>query len=91
MIEGLFDIHFRLDKIDKNGDPLARLSQIVDWDIFRPELESIRDFLGLTIGGKVPDATTVWRFREALSEAGLVKNLFKKSDKTNDNQHSLKQ
>ena len=126
MINGLFDIHLRLDKIDKNGDPLSRLNQIVDWDIFRPELQSIRDkgrkspagargydpvmmfkilvlqslynlsddqiefqildrisfirFLGLSIGGKVPDATTVWRFREALSEAGLVENLFKKFD-----------
>ncbi len=126
MIDGLFDIHFRLDKIDKNGDPLARLNQIVDWNIFRPQLNSIREkdrkspagakgydpvmmfkilvlqslynlsddqiefqildrisfirFLGLSIGGKVPDATTVWRFREALIEAGLVENLFKKFD-----------
>lgn len=41
---------------------------------------SFTRFLGIEIGGKVPDATTIWRFREELVEAGVVKRLFKKFD-----------
>ena len=33
-------------------------------------------FLGLHICQKVPDATTIWRFREDLVKAGLVEELF---------------
>jgi len=33
-------------------------------------------FLGLYISQKVPDATTIWRFREDLVKAGIVENLF---------------
>ncbi len=124
MIDGPFDLHFRLQKIDKTGDPLIRLNEMIDWEIFRSELELIRKkkrksnagakgydlvlmfkiiilqslynlsddqiefqildrlsfmrFLGLSIRGKVPDATSVWRFREALIEASLVDKLFDK-------------
>ena len=37
---------------------------------------SFTRFLGLKLGSKIPDFSTVWRFREALSEAGAVKDLF---------------
>jgi transposase, IS5 family len=33
-------------------------------------------FLGLHISQKVPDATTIWRFREDLVKAGIVEELF---------------
>jgi len=33
-------------------------------------------FLGLHLGGKVPDATTIWRFRQDLVDAGVVEELF---------------
>jgi len=33
-------------------------------------------FLDLKLGGAVPDFSTVWRFREELTEAGVVKELF---------------
>ena len=33
-------------------------------------------FLGLSIGDCVPDAKTIWLFREQLGELGLVKKLF---------------
>lgn len=33
-------------------------------------------FLGLHIGSKVPDATTIWRFREDLITAGVIEELF---------------
>ncbi len=119
---GFFDLQDRLHKIDKNGDPLAKINETVDWKVFRPALERVRDkkrqsnvgpkgydvillfkililqslynlsddatefqildrhsfgrFLGLHISQKVPDATTIWRFREDLIQAGIVEELF---------------
>lgn len=37
---------------------------------------SFTRFLGLKLGSRIPDFSTVWRFREALTEAGVVKGLF---------------
>ena len=37
---------------------------------------SFMRFLGLHLGSTVPDFSTVWRFREALTEAGAIKPLF---------------
>jgi IS5 family transposase len=119
---GLFDHHFRLKKIDRNGDPLRKLNELVPWESFRDTLETIRDkprksnagrkpfdvilmfkmlvlqslynlsddqleqqvldrlsfmrFLGLDLGDAVPDAKTIWLFREQLKEAGLVETIF---------------
>ena len=119
---GFFDLQDRLHKIDKNGDPLAKINETVNWEMFRPVLEKARDknrqsnvgpkgydvillfkilvlqslynlsddatefqildrhsfgrFLGLHISQKVPDATTIWRFREDLVNAGIVEELF---------------
>ena len=39
---GLFDWHERFKKIDKNGDPLVRLNKVINWDMFRQQLEIIR-------------------------------------------------
>jgi IS5 family transposase len=39
---------------------------------------SFMRFLGLGLEDTVPDATTVWLFREALAKAGLVKTLFER-------------
>ena len=33
-------------------------------------------FLGLTLEDKVPDAKTVWLYREQLSQAGVTETLF---------------
>jgi len=41
---------------------------------------SFMRFLGLSLGDTVPDAKTVWLFREQLTEAGLVKKLFERFD-----------
>jgi IS5 family transposase len=122
MFKGLFDVEFRLAKIDSNGDPLVVLKQAIDWDLFRPELEKIREkerksnagrkaydvllmfkmlvlqslynlsddqleiqvldrlsfmrFLDLRLGDAVPDAKTVWAFREALNAEDRAKRLF---------------
>ena len=42
---------------------------------------SFMRFLGLGLGDKVPDAKTIWLFREHLSQAGAVDNLFARFDK----------
>jgi IS5 family transposase len=122
MQTGLFDLEFRLDKIDANGDPLKKLNDLIDWEMFRPKLKALRQrqrksaagrkpydavlmfkvsilqalyglsddaaefqildrlsfmrFLGLRQGEPVPDAKTIWLFREHLKEAGLIEPLF---------------
>ena len=125
MVKGLFDTHIRMKKIEKNGDPLVMLNQMIDWEMFRAKLETIRPpkppepcrypgrkpydvilmfkmlilqtlynlseeriemqvldrlsfmrFLGIGIGDSVPDANTVWIFKEALKKHGLTRDLF---------------
>jgi IS5 family transposase len=126
MLTGLFDVEFRLQELDKGGDPLLKLNQTIDWEMFRPTLEIIRDterksaagrppfdavlmfkilvlqslynlgddateyqirdrlsfmrFLGLSLGDRVPDAKTIWLFREQLTEAQLIETLFARFD-----------
>jgi Transposase and inactivated derivatives, IS5 family len=54
MFKGLFDLQFRLEKIDQNGDPLVALNQIVDWELFRPDLEPLRDKERKSDAGRKP-------------------------------------
>jgi hypothetical protein len=37
-------------------------------------------FLGLGLGDPVPDANTIWTFREALPKAGAIESLFSRFD-----------
>lgn len=119
---GFFDLDERYQLLDKLGDPLPKLDQVVDWEQFRPLLSQIHDkarksnagrkpynvvlmfkvlvlqhlynladdqmeyqirdrysfcrFLGLTPEGQVPDAKTIWLFRERLKEHELLDELF---------------
>ena len=41
---------------------------------------SFMRFLGLSLGDAVPDEKTIWLFREQLTEAGVIKRLFKEFD-----------
>ncbi|MEM6934521.1 MAG: IS5 family transposase [Pseudomonadota bacterium] len=123
---GFFDLDERYRALSQSGDPLERLTAVVDSEIFRPELDAalarsdrsqggrppmdvvmmfkvlvlqalygladertefqIRDrlsfmrFLGLDLHGRVPDARTIWLFREQLTKAGAVERLFKRFD-----------
>lgn len=123
---GFFDWDERLEQLSAAGDPLERLARVVDFELFREELDKalqrsdrskggqppkdsvmmfkvlvlqalygisdeqaeyqIRDrlsfmrFLGLGLGDKVPDRTTVWLFREQLTRAGAVEALFERFD-----------
>lgn len=42
---------------------------------------SFMRFLGLALDGRVPDAKTVWLFRERLAQAGAVEKLFARFDR----------
>ena len=43
MQTGLFDWQTRFEQLDKGGDPLVKLNEIVNWQQFGQTLESIRD------------------------------------------------
>jgi hypothetical protein len=114
---GFFDIEERLKELSAKGDTLERLNGLVDFELFRPDLEravpradgsrggrppfdhvlmfrvlilqashslsderaeflikdrlSFMRFLGLGLADPVPDANTIWTFREALTRATL--------------------
>lgn len=121
----LFDDENRHEKLSKIGNPLEKLSKVVDFEMFRSDLEesvlnkdkkskvgakpydvvlmfkimviqryynlsddqteyqiedrvSFRRFLGLSSGDKVPDAKTIWLFREKLVKSGTSEMLFQK-------------
>jgi transposase len=120
---GLFDDTIAYDRLDKCLDPLPRLNEVVNWELFRVQLQSIRKnetvgrppfdvtmmfkamilrslynisddaveffirdrlsfmrFPGLDLTEKVPDAKTIWEFREELTRAELIKPLFTQFD-----------
>ena len=123
---GLFDVDERLASLSAAGDPLERLGDVVDFELFRPILDvalarsdrsrggrppydavlmfkvlvlqalyslsddaaefQVRDrlsfmrFLGLGLGDRVPDAKTIWLFREQLVRAGAMDKLFERFD-----------
>ncbi len=51
---GLFDETFRLEKLSKQGDPLLLLKSKINWEIFRPTLESIFTKEDKGQGGREP-------------------------------------
>ena len=123
---GFFDADERLKALSAVGDPLERLAKVVDFELFRPELEaalarsdrskggrppydavlmlkvlvlqtlytlsddaieyqlkdrlSFMRFCGLALHDPVPDAKTIWLFREQLTRAGAVDRLFARFD-----------
>ena len=123
---GLFDADERLRALSAAGDPLERLGDVVDFELFRPELEAalaradrsrggrppydavlmfrilvlqtlytlsddqaeyqLRDrlsfmrFAGLALHDPVPDAKTIWLFREQLTRSGALARLFDRFD-----------
>src|SRR3954469_23935235 len=114
---GFFDIEERLKELSAKGDTLERLNGLVEFELFRPDLEravpradrsrggrppfehvlmfkvlilqashslsderteflikdrlSFMRFLGLGLSDPVPDANTIWSFREALTRAQI--------------------
>lgn len=121
----LFDKENTEQKLSSLGNPLERLSGVIDFEMFRKDLEdallnvgkknnagakpydvvmmfkiiilqryynisdeqteyqindrmSFKNFLGLASGDKVPDARTIWLFREQLAKKGMAECLFHK-------------
>ena len=123
---GFFDLDGRMRELSAKGDGLERIAGLVDFEIFRADMERavprshgakggrpafdrvlmfkalllqamhalsderceylIRDrlsfmrFLGLGLADAVPDANTIWTFREALKRAGAIDALFARFD-----------
>src|SRR6185437_3270117 len=123
---GFFDAEDRLRALSAAGDPLERLKALVDFELFRADLEAglqraerskggrppydavlmfrilvlqtlytlsddqteyqIRDrlsfmrFVGLALHDAVPDAKTVWLYREQLTKAGALQRAFERFD-----------
>lgn len=123
---GFFDLSNRYEALSAAGDPLERLSAVVDFELFRGPLVaalrrgprnkggrppfdpvlmfkilvlqalyslsdeatefqikdrlSFQRFLGVGLEGAVPDATTVWLFRERLVKAKAIDRLFARFD-----------
>ena len=121
-----FDTDDRLRSLSEVGDPPERLSTVIDFELFRPELEAVlarRDrgkggrppydavlmfkvlavqtlytlsddqteyqikdrlsfmrFVGLELCDPVPDAKTIWLYRETLARAGAFERLFERFD-----------
>jgi IS5 family transposase len=48
--------------------------EVVEFQI--TDRQSFKDFLGLTIGDKVPDARTIWAFKNKIAKKGLDDKLF---------------
>jgi transposase, IS5 family len=124
---GFFDLDERYASLSSAGDPLERLAMVVDFELFRAELEAALDradrarggrppydpvlmfkvlvlqtlytlsddqteyqlkdrlsfmrFVGLALEDRVPDAKTLWLFREQLTRAGAVERLFARFDR----------
>ena len=123
---GFFDGDERLKALSAAGDPLERLAKVVDFEVFRGELEaalsrsdrakggqppydlvlmfkilvlqtlytlsddqteyqlkdrlSFMRFVGLALHDPVPDAKTIWLYREQLGRVGAVERLFARFD-----------
>ena len=124
---GFWSVDDRLRELSAQGDPLEKLLEIVDFELFRPVLAEaigptdrakggrppfdavlklemlylmaqhglsfeqtehlVRDrlswmrFCGPSIADPVPDANTLWDFREALIRAGAFDKLFEQLDR----------
>jgi len=124
---GFWSVEDRLRELSAQGDPLEKLLEIVDFELFRPALDAalggtdrakggrppfdavlklkmlylqaqhglsfeaterlVRDrlswmrFCGLSIADPVPDANTLWDFREALIRSGAFDKLFEQLDR----------
>lgn len=124
MQPGFFDLNERHALLEKLGDPLPKINQVVEFEAFRKTLERIRSktdrrqggrppwdavlmfkilvlqqlynlsddqteyqirdrysfsrFVGLDPDGGVPDAKTIWLYRERLKDHNLIETLFAK-------------
>ena len=77
---GFCDVADRLKQLSAKGDSLERLNAVLDFELFRRDISNARccdrlsfmRFLGLGLADTVPDANTIWGFREALTRARIA-------------------
>jgi Transposase domain (DUF772) len=72
---GFFDADKRLQALSARGGIRSKPSIIPCRG-----RASFSRFLGLAIADSIPDATTLWLFREKLAKAGLIEKLFDRFD-----------
>lgn len=93
MTEPFFDKEFRLEQLERYGNPLTKLNELISWEDFYPELEYIeeerrgqeesgwsKDLRYLSLADWGPDEKTVRAFRKKLGKLGLDSKLFEKFD-----------
>ena len=51
---GLFDCQRRFEQLTQAGDPLVKLNEVINWELFLPELERIRDKERKSNAGRPP-------------------------------------
>jgi len=73
---GLFDDHFLLETLSKLGDPLLKLNEYIDWNIFEAPLDQafINKTKDLLKGGRPPFSKLI------LFKALLIQSLYNLSD-----------
>jgi IS5 family transposase len=54
MFKGLFDTQSRFAKIDRNGDPLKKINELVDWRIFVSDLAPLQEVPNKSKRGRRP-------------------------------------
>ena len=52
--KGFFDEEFRLSRLSKQNDPLEKLNKLIDWEMFRPELDAVFKKTPKGKGGRRP-------------------------------------
>ena len=74
---GFFDSDERLKALSAAGDPLERLAQVIDFEVFRGDLEAVLSRSDRTKGGRPPyDAVLMFKILVlqtlyTLSESGV--------------------
>ena len=69
-----FGLEFHLRNLDKGTNPLVRIDELVDWEVFRPTLQTIRDKQRKSNAGRPPfDAVLMFKIL-------VVQSLYNLSD-----------
>ena len=74
----MFDLENRLAKIDENGDALVRFNAMIEWELFRADLEPLRQKERKSnAGAKGYDLVLLFKIRilqSLYNGAGTIKN-----------------
>jgi len=54
MQSGLFDWQVRFEQLNNGGDPLVKLNKVVNWELFRSDLQQVRDKARKSNAGRMP-------------------------------------